>query len=183
MYLLIPIQLSNDEHTDIFTFHYVSINSRTRQVNDVLWHRFTFHYVSINSSLVTLKVYTFPHLHSTMYLLILVSFLVQSLKKHHLHSTMYLLILFSCHIITTFHYVSINSAHSWLLHPHLRHLHSTMYLLIPARCPAASAAPVFTFHYVSINSYRPNTSISVMYTFTFHYVSINSPPAHLWLKC
>ena len=70
MYLLIPIQLSNDEHTDIFTFHYVSINSMKKRLLTSFLISFTFHYVSINSvKSLNNNIYNF-NLHSTMYLLI-----------------------------------------------------------------------------------------------------------------
>ena len=75
-----------------FTFHNVSINS--------IWERlywswrlsFTFHNVSINSKRYYKEKCDKIHLHSIMYLLILVKDLSRFGRDYHLHSIMYLLI-------------------------------------------------------------------------------------------
>ena len=56
-----------------FTFHYVSINSMYEKKDMYTVIEFTFHYVSINSNAVESKCFQICHLHSTMYLLILVT--------------------------------------------------------------------------------------------------------------
>ena len=59
-----------------FTFHYVSINiERSSYFNDYR-SDFTFHYVSINMRLNSLAEIADATLHSTMYLLIFVQFVV-----------------------------------------------------------------------------------------------------------
>ena len=140
-----------------FTFHYVSIKSRSntphcrpcenlhstmyllnlvcldRGVVSGVW--FTFHYVSIKSCTQGIKSFLGCYLHSTMYL-----FNRNGREKclwccANLHSTMYLLnrrcpAWWYAHWVFTFHYVSIKSRNG-------RekclwccaNLHSTMYLL------------------------------------------------------
>ena len=99
------------------------------------------------------------HLHSTMFLLILIKTHSLAVRFFHLHSTMFLLILHSMrdsqsiYPIFTFHNVSINSQ-------------KLIRFIVPSR--------QFTFHNVSINSVKPKTATSSDNSFTFHNVSINS---------
>ena len=121
-------------------------------------HCFTFHYVSINTGGDTTKLDKALPLHSTMFLLILVTYTEQMLAAaftfHYvsintvlvtlnccevisLHSTMFLLIRYKTSIVTgemrsfTFHYVSINTRIYIQSNIHENTLHSTMFLLIP----------------------------------------------------
>ena len=115
MYLLILVATSILHSINVFTSHYVSINS--------------------NSSVVCCAI--FPHLHPTMYLLILKGVSCSPLSYLYLHPTMYLLILgypenSAGVILFTSHYVSINSGTLLTMKSLVRHLHPTMYLLIPA---------------------------------------------------
>ena len=146
----------------------------------VLLAVFTFHYVSINSKHFRAEKSLKIDLHSTMYLLIrcCTSLCYNCLRN--LHSTMYLLIPASFLLFAsacarfTFHYVSINSTLCQPLQLAYSYLHSTMYLLIPCKDGIVAVLPIFTFHYVSINSVLHSSLVSVTVLFTFHYVSINS---------
>ena len=114
MYLLILVATSILHSINVFTSHYVSINS--------------------NSSVVCCAI--FPHLHPTMYLLILKGVSCSPLSYLYLHPTMYLLILgypenSAGVILFTSHYVSINSFPDMLCKGCHIDLHPTMYLLIP----------------------------------------------------
>ena len=99
-----------------FTFHYVSIKSAGTVFDLNNQTTFTFHYVSIKSNLQFGTYIPFlKYLHSTMYLLNLVS-IVHSLLvwQRNLHSTMYLLnrggyLNDKVYLKFTFHYVSIKS--------------------------------------------------------------------------
>ena len=114
MFLLIlpvdPVDLAST----LFTFHYVSINTRSDQHRGKCRTDFTFHYVSINTTVLstvrTLDLYfTFHYvsintgtdgrllthrfsLHSTMFLLIHRVETAKMLQQITLHSTMFLLI-------------------------------------------------------------------------------------------
>ena len=76
--------------------------------------KFTFHYVSIKSSITLAEEYASYHLHSTMYLLNLMSSAMSLATKGF-----------------TFHYVSIKSYSTPAYIPDGFNLHSTMYLLNP----------------------------------------------------
>ena len=113
MYLLILVATSILHSINVFTSHYVSINS--------------------NSSVVCCAI--FPHLHPTMYLLILKGVSCSPLSYLYLHPTMYLLILgypenSAGVILFTSHYVSINSKLAKRYCTTQKNLHPTMYLLI-----------------------------------------------------
>ena len=74
MYLLILSLLCSFTLSDMkFTFHYVSINSKTTPSPFMPNRVFTFHYVSINSYIFHYLQLIYQYLHSTMYLLILVT--------------------------------------------------------------------------------------------------------------
>ena len=146
---------------DEFTFHYVSIKSKSDSNTRLFSSTFTFHYVSIKSNQTATPDYSLQHLHSTMYLLNLDG--VQQLKwlLVNLHSTMYLLNLpiikinYIRHKKFTFHYVSIKSSIFFSeLRLYLLYLHSTMYLLNQdTESLTFDTLFKFTFHYVSIKSY------------------------------
>ena len=62
--------LSSFYHIRKFTFHYVSIKSNSRHISDTVLSEFTFHYVSIKSRYIpTISAHPLWYLHSTMYLL------------------------------------------------------------------------------------------------------------------
>ena len=120
----------------VFTSHYVSINSGLicSLISNVIV--FTSHYVSINSRLPVLRRSCFLHLHPTMYLLIpkaegsnytLIS-LFTSLYVS-INSLPVLIFVLSAHPFTS-HYVSINSRPLKQLQTFHSYLHPTMYLLI-----------------------------------------------------
>ena len=56
-----------------FTFHYVSIKSTDAEDNHIHGNIFTFHYVFIKSYVLCSLFNIFKHLHSTMYLLNLIT--------------------------------------------------------------------------------------------------------------
>ena len=58
MYLLIPNWVPGIGGEDLFTSHYVSINSRAQAVTFSVTATFTSHYVSINSSFIKLNRHT-----------------------------------------------------------------------------------------------------------------------------
>ena len=97
-------------------------------------------------------------LHSTMFLLILLSVHLTVPLLFSLHSTMFLLILVRYEKIS---------------YPNCP-LHSTMFLLILKVVHSKRPAAGFTFHYVSINTQQRPRRQSQSLTFTFHYVSINT---------
>ena len=92
MYLLILITADTNNKLDIFTSHYVSINSVNNDTGRILVDKFTSHYVSINSASLFFSSCASSYLHPTMYLLILIG-----LEYTQRLSTF------------TSHYVSINS--------------------------------------------------------------------------
>ena len=100
---------------------------------------FTFHDVSINTFHIPLKTSGYTPLHSTMFLLILVSCFSSCALSRTLHSTMFLLIPPPrTDIVNT-----------------LSPLHSTMFLLIlSATVQFHDYFISFTFHDVSINTAR-----------------------------
>ena len=75
-----------------FTFHDVSINTVRKKKEMSLEQFFTFHDVSINTIRLDTFHRSFSPLHSTMFLLILVSVVVCLNYFKPLHSTMFLLI-------------------------------------------------------------------------------------------
>ena len=77
---------------NLFTSHYVSINSNAAIAVIKVVSIFTSHYVSINSKLVRAKREAQEHLHPTMYLLIRSLPLRMQFFVRYLHPTMYLLI-------------------------------------------------------------------------------------------
>ena len=171
-----PIELYS-----LFTFHYVSINTRSVFIDTTRYctlHStmfllilfcnlfvipcniiFTFHYVSINTPRTDASLFPCLSLHSTMFLLIRFTQFLHVIIQPTLHSTMFLLIpLYSntCSwyiLLFTFHYVSINTPSVMLLQQLYQSLHSTMFLLIPVRIVTAMPSTIFTFHYVSINTH------------------------------
>ena len=76
----------------VFTFHYVSINTRSDQHRGKCRTDFTFHYVSINTRCSSSRSLCFLSLHSTMFLLIPLSAEWNLEVRYTLHSTMFLLI-------------------------------------------------------------------------------------------
>ena len=74
-----------------FTFHYVSIKSKSDFDDDLFVKLFTFHYVSIKSSLRLYPIHSHPDLHSTMFLLNLQTSQRKTPRETYLHSTMFLL--------------------------------------------------------------------------------------------
>ena len=143
MFLLIRKWRKNGQLLWIFTFHNVSINTNKPGIIDMGFFIFTFHDVSINTHHTAsdrgyIPVFTFHDvsintsgkrswtyflfpLHSTMFLLILVSCFSSCALSRTLHSTMFLLIPPPrTDIVNT-----------------LSPLHSTMFLLIPLlKCQA-----------------------------------------------
>ena len=123
----------------LFTFHYVSINSAFACCRLSASSGFTFHYVSINSRSPSCHSLTIADLHSTMYLLILVSSMPLVSAVADLHSTMYLLIQRTDTNRSrlqsfTFHYVSINSRNTKLnifqaFHPYILSTYHIIQLL------------------------------------------------------
>ena len=114
MYLLkLPAISKITSFYSVFTFHYVSIKTKTRlsvmSIQNYLHStmyllklrlsgiptacltKFTFHYVSIKTHLCSLQFLFQKDLHSTMYLLKLLSISVWISDLTNLHSTMYLL--------------------------------------------------------------------------------------------
>ena len=76
-----------------FTFHYISINTGKSKADHHGLLHFTFHYVSINTSPPTAcPLPALTPLHSTMFLLILLLLMLDLLSVVPLHSTMFLLI-------------------------------------------------------------------------------------------
>ena len=109
------------------------------------------------------------NLHSTMFLLIRSTDLMEKNRIQNLHSTMFLLI----------HHQPVQGA--WM---HI-HLHSTMFLLIryvPGKEPSAGIQ--FTFHYVSTYTMSGVPNIKMLKEFTFHYVSTYTRSGiHILLEC
>ena len=104
------------------------------------YKKFTFHNVSINSSFCFTVSDKRIHLHSTMFLLILIK------SSPHFRAFEF-----------TFHNVSINSTILMYLRTYLFNLHSTMFLLIPFSLLFSTfSLLLFTFHNVSINSKLAN---------------------------
>ena len=98
-----------------FTFHYVSINTKSSASPIAKLKFFTFHYVSINTRCNIIMKSVFTTLHSIMFLLIPGLVCATLKNKKALHSIMFLLILayrltqYEQEINFTFHYVSINT--------------------------------------------------------------------------
>ena len=141
MYLLIHFfVVCRNYFYNVFTFHYVSINSIADIDLEARTMLFTFHYVSINSRWNSVLLWMFFHLHSTMYLLIQLSSI--SSQRFSLQFT--------------FHYVSINSSLlcSFTLSATKFTFH---YVSINSNSAGATVtvSTAFTFHYVSINSRTP----------------------------
>ena len=102
-----------DPIPDIFTFHYVSINTIQAVFSVVAAVFFTFHYVSINTQPTRQSRRASYTLHSTMFLLI------PENSNGNIYGADF-----------TFHYVSINTKNTRKENSHERSLHSTMFLLI-----------------------------------------------------
>ena len=156
MYLLKPIRLTASlQLTTSFTFHYVSIKTKTFQEYCHHFIRFTFHYVSIktHSGSVTVSplcLFTFHYVSIKTHPL--PNF---QISLHYLHSTMYLLkpkSALNCSFLSsfTFHYVSIKTIKSKFNDINIVDLHSTMYLLklTPKSCFSA-----FTHIYIPLCIY------------------------------
>ena len=114
MFLLIQQYLALGRHEDMFTFHYVSINTRTVYKVSRKMLQFTFHYVSINTSIS------------------IMSSNVASMFTFHYVSINTLFFLFSYFGVRTFtfHYVSINTMDYLGIDYADESLHSIMFLLI-----------------------------------------------------
>ena len=120
-----------------FTFHYVSISTKTQIWNEALTYLFTFHYVSISTRARSLIYNTTVNLHSTMYLFQPKVSGIPTKWYPHLHSTMYLFQLARTGVDT-------------MVCPNL---HSTMYLFQPIKKDfILFERSAFTFHYVSIST-------------------------------
>ena len=143
-------------------------------------------------------------LHSTMFLLIPISFRKRMRRQHSLHSTMFLLIhkdikkydrqqfTFTFHNVSintrqrnlqvpgnrypfTFHNVSINTKGNALYRGTECPLHSTMFLLIRASAEASESTVFPTLHSTMFLLIPPCTEIYAgTGSFTFHNVSINT---------
>ena len=129
------------------------------------------------------------NLHSTMYLLNLLTSAIKGDALGNLHSTMYLLNLWAqIHdvlvFLFTFHYVSIKSPSTAFALMKYTYLHSTMYLLNRGVFwEDGRRNRIFTFHYVSIKS-RMNEGLKPCpLWFTFHYVSIKSRKQSIQFQC
>ena len=137
MFLLILDGEEHDAKLLFFTFHNVSINTERSNMNFTRDCHFTFHNVSINTK-AGYKVGIYCNtLHSTMFLLILLSrdepqLLLFYFTFHNVsintHCSERANIPF-CHF--TFHNVSINTAFACSSSSGSFTLHSTMFLLIP----------------------------------------------------
>ena len=114
MFLLILGSLAGSAAGLLFTFHYVSINTKYRCIISTSLKDFTFHYVSINTTLETAMLAAQITLHSTMFLLIQRSRPDSISGEITLHSTMFLLIPAQCCL-------------------NFSPLHSTMFLLIRSK--------------------------------------------------
>ena len=146
-------------HGNIFTFHNVSINTKSLGAMSCHSFCFTFHNVSINTSISFSTSSRVLPLHSTMFLLIRRKSLRIIKTFLPLHSTMFLLIRFlRCHqsyIVNTLHstmflLIPLKNITIFLL---LMPLHSTMFLLIRGRTSGQRwHYRSFTFHNVSINT-------------------------------
>ena len=134
----------------------------------------------LNRLLMRKKLVQERNLHSTMYLLNLISaatcvallsftFHYVSIKSSAFMSTFLTVFEF------TFHYVSIKSLIIYSTPAYIPDLHSTMYLLNPSMAMSQSVLKSsFTFHYVSIKSWKHCCIADSPDRFTFHYVSIKS---------
>ena len=69
MYLLKLPDEPDELLSSVFTFHYVSIKTRTPAAQQHRHNKFTFHYVSIKTHSPALISFSCLYLHSTMYLL------------------------------------------------------------------------------------------------------------------
>ena len=125
MFLLILGSLAGSAAGLLFTFHYVSINTKYRCIISTSLKDFTFHYVSINTTLETAMLAAQITLHSTMFLLIQRSRPDSISGEITLHSTMFLLIPAQCCL-------------------NFSPLHSTMFLLIPSPLNHRLILPYYT---------------------------------------
>ena len=99
---------------NLFTFQYVSINTKNAAFFRRRKDKFTFQYVSINTIIPVDNFWSQSYLHSNMFLLIQ--------YPGYSVSTMY--------FVFTFQYVSINTARRPDQFLGIRNLHSNMFLLI-----------------------------------------------------
>ena len=103
----------------IFTFHYVSIKSKSRLITQTTTRLFTFHYVSIKSFSFIYGMCCNFNLHSTMYLLNLGLYITDcpipaEFTFHYVSIKSTLRPYASeCILLFTFHYVSIKSKWLW----------------------------------------------------------------------
>ena len=98
-----------------FTSHYVSINSLSHFIDNLMIKKFTSHYVSINS---------------TSPLFVYIPLIIFTSHYVSINSPAVALVGGNCNKFTS-HYVSINSDAEIRWHHHIVNLHPTMYLLIP----------------------------------------------------
>ncbi len=138
MYLLKLPDEPDELLSSVFTFHYVSIKTRTPAAQQHRHNKFTFHYVSIKTHSPALISFSCLYLHSTMYLLKRLPSRHFLYMLYHLHSTMYLL---------------KRSTDDYIKQPE-ENLHSTMYLLKQiSESKIKTTIVTFTFHYVSIKTH------------------------------
>ena len=93
MYLLKLPDEPDELLSSVFTFHYVSIKTRTPAAQQHRHNKFTFHYVSIKTHSPALISFSCLYLHSTMYLL-------KQISESKIKTTI---------VTFTFHYVSIKT--------------------------------------------------------------------------
>ena len=185
-----------------FTFHNVSIKSKTTESTDAAVYDFTFHNVSIKSRTDSGRKSGDKPLHSTMYLLNPQKVWDRFDRAVPLHSTMYLLNLgaarrrasikdFTFHNVSiksgirkrtakirsafTFHNVSIKSVYAPAQWPQGFALHSTMYLLNPGLRKIARRrwSSLHSTMYL-LNLFLYSCQYLSESPFTFHNVSIKS---------
>ena len=190
--------------THKFTFHYVSITSKTNKSYLIavkfIYIPLCFYYIDYQQGKVLRNI---GNLHSTMFLLHQKSMLRFCTWKRYLHSTMFLLHLYwplrvvPRFVTFTFHYVSITSVedleqkklerdlhstmfllHRWKIFKknfRITNLHSTMFLL---HLPNEEMTICINRIYIPLCFYYIQVTghkpLTPVNTFTFHYVSITS---------
>ncbi len=122
---------------DVFTSHYVSINSIPVTGNASTIFVFTSHYVSINSGKMAQQTveeiqFTSHYVSINSETLCYIQSQVAEFTSHYvsINSLLHPIVLNNLYVFTS-HYVSINSRKRLTLLTLHNHLHPTMYLLIP----------------------------------------------------
>ena len=136
MFLLIRKEKSTCRWSTDFTFHNVSINTKTYKVGDIVNFHFTFHNVSINTwntneGFRTAISFTFHNV---------------SINTMHVQSLHFAVLYFTFHNVSINTVLPVRAPISWPT------LHSTMFLLIPESIFQLLLVLFFTFHNVSINT-------------------------------